>query len=610
MLPSTLRRQLNRLRRRERALGVAWCAARCLALCVVLLFIACFTDWLLDRGRDTPWGVRLSLLLVQIVAWPLAFFALVVALARRFSDDELALWVEARHPELRHRLISAVQLQRPGARTAGMSAELIAAATVQAEKQARNLDFPAVADHRRLRRAVLLLLPVVLVAGAVFLAFPATMQALMNRLFLGAAEIPRQVSLANASTAVWPAGEPGVLRFRVEGAQPGMQGEVGLSPESGPATRHELIPDPEGESGVYIARVPTADVNFTFLAWLGDGRLRTPGHIRYEPRPVVQRIEAVVQLPVSLGLRPDGTAFEEIQKGGDIVHRLPNSRARVVVGIQKPVVAGRIELLGPLSQPAATSQEPVHRTIDLKTAGDGSTLEGGFDVRPDEIAYRIVVRDEFGFENIEQPRRTIRTAPLDPPEVVLLPELAGDSGPVEDREIEGIPVLLGERFRFDYKASCRYGLSHARMRYRVVSRASRKEGDSGAVEEEEFRTLPIGPSPGAVNITDKAKSEFSTMPAADPRVLGGLEGGGRYDFNIRGIPDGKGGLLDLKEGDRIQFFVEVFSRADPEGRPGRSLVREKEVVGFQEFQAWLLKKEDLKERTRELEERQRNQKRP
>jgi hypothetical protein len=63
--------------------------------------------------------------------------------------------------------------------------------------------------------------------------------------------------------------------------------------------------------------------------------------------------------------------------------------------------------------------------------------------------------------------------------------------------------------------------------------------------------------------------------------------------------------LRLREGDRIQFYVEVFGRDEPEGRPGRSVVREKEVVNLQEFHAWLERKEDLKERTRELEQRQR-----
>ena len=63
-----------------------------------------------------------------------------------------------------------------------------------------------------------------------------------------------------------------------------------------------------------------------------------------------------------------------------------------------------------------------------------------------------------------------------------------------------------------------------------------------------------------------------------------------------------GAIYEMKEGDRIQFYVEVFSRAAPDGPPGRSAVREKEVVDEKGYFTWLERKDDLKERTRALEE--------
>jgi hypothetical protein len=109
-------------------------------------------------------------------------------------------------------------------------------------------------------------------------------------------------------------------------------------------------------------------------------------------------------------------------------------------------------------------------------------------------------------------------------------------------------------------------------------------------------------------VSEAAKAEFWAPPSQNQERLGGTEGGGGYDFKTTGIPDGKGGLLALRKGDRIQFYVEVFGRADPDGTPGRSVVREKEVVELKEYLAWLEKKEDLKERTRQLEEAQRGTK--
>ncbi|MGH7224609.1 MAG: hypothetical protein ACRELF_15405, partial [Gemmataceae bacterium] len=227
-------------------------------------------------------------------------------------------------------------------------------------------------------------------------------------------------------------------------------------------------------------------------------------------------------------------------------------------------------------------------------------------MQPD-TAYRIVVRDAFGLENTDKPRRGIRTGPVDPPEVALLPETLSprNAVPTEDDEIEGVPIVLGQRVRIDYECKAEYGLSHARLRYRVIPRTASRE-DEGEQVESEFLDLPLGAPRGqAGKPNNKALAEFFAPPSEDPDTLGGTVGGGRYDFDSAGIPDGKGGLLRLHEGDRIQFYVEVFGRADPDGVPGRSALREKEIVNQKDLLAWMEKREDHKERIRRLEEQQR-----
>ncbi len=358
-----------------------------------------------------------------------------------------------------------------------------------------------------------------------------------------------------------------------------------------------------------------------------------------------------MQLPGYVGLKPGGQPFEEPQKGGDILYRLPGSSARVLVETQKPIVKATIEVLGPphsFAEPikAGTRAETVRRSVDLTVGENGCKAEGTFlfqpGIRPEllmplavgvgvgcpvslpwagfvlvtredslqtETAYRIVVRDEFGLENSDRPRRGIRTGPVDSPEVALLPETLSQeatSEMKEEDEIEGIPLLLGQRVPLAYKCSAVYGLSRARLRYRVIPHTASREDDAAEPPERDFLPLPLGAPPGdANNVNRKAREEFSTWPVDDPDRLSGTEGGGRYDFDSAGIPDGKGGLLKLQEGDRIQFYVEVFGRADPDGAPGRSTVREKEVVNQKDFLAWLSKKEDQQERIRQLEERQR-----
>src|SRR5437660_260871 len=111
----TIRRQLNRLRRREGWLQLAWLGARCVAVLFLVLAVACLIDWLVDLRREIPIVLRVFLFAFQALLWLFALMALGVGLTRRPSDAEVALWVEEKMPSLAHRLISAVQLNRLGA---------------------------------------------------------------------------------------------------------------------------------------------------------------------------------------------------------------------------------------------------------------------------------------------------------------------------------------------------------------------------------------------------------------------------------------------------------------------------------------------------------------
>jgi hypothetical protein len=629
MVPRSLQRQLNRLRRRERLLRVTWAAARCLTVFSVVLAAACLIDFVVDLYRDTPRWLRLGLLGVQAALW-LAGAAFVLRfLMQRFHDAEVALWIEDRMPQLGHRLISAVQLNRPGAATAGMSPEMIAAVTRQAEDQAAAADFAQIADTWRLKWTAQLLAPPVLAVLILLVFWPDTLKALLARQFLDDRPIPRALAIASVRAhQVWPAGEEGVLRFRVRGAfAEHLRGEVRLDLPDGDKERHELIFESQDESGAtFLARVPPLARDFTYRAWLKDGRTHEAAEVHFEPRPLVRRQQAWMQLPSSIGVKASGKPYEEAQKGADIVYRLAGSTARVAIETQKPIAKATVEVLGPPSggqasslpaggKPTPRRLEVVRRSVELEVRGDGCTAEGVFAFDPGrrgesmqpETAYRIVVRDAFGLENNDKPRRGIRTAPVDPPEVALLPETLSprNAPPTEDDEIEGIPILLGQRVPIAYECKAMYGLSHARLRYRVIPHTASRD-EEGEASDSEFLPLPLGAPRGQPGKpSQKALEEFFAPPSDDPDTLGGIKGGGRYDFDSAGIPDGKGGLLKLQEGDRIQFYVEVFGRADPDGVPGRSAIREKEIVNQKDFWAWIEKKEDHKERIRQLEEQQR-----
>jgi len=649
MVPSTILRQLDRLRWRERWLRLAYGVTLGLTIALAVLAVCCTADWLIDRFQDTPLTVRRAMLGAQVMLWlGLAAVLLVWALMKSMSDDALALYVEERVPAFGHRLISALQLNRPNARTQGMSPALIAAATVQAEEQAAKENFTRLADHRRLERCFQLLFGVILI-GAPLLIFAFDLVAvLVARQFLADRDIPRSVSIAAAADRqVAPAGEEVALRFVVRG--PGLgsdtEGEVRIEPRDAPAETYPLVFAHRTANGeaIYTTRVRPGTVSYAYRAWLRDGRTRKAAHMQIEPRPAIVKLDAWVQLPDYTGRRPNGQPYETLQARGDIAGLL-GTKARLAVETQKPIDRATVELLGrpapellaglplpvidPLSVPlaglyawlvpvmvlasddvagpgalpgASPLPEFVYRRISMKLDESKQQAEAIFDLRPGEHVYRIEVADHYGFRNLDLPRRSIRLEPEEPPVVALLPERFPAAGKVssEDDEFEGVPVLYRGKFRFAYTASSPLGLGKAQMRYRLNG-----EGEWWPLPLKEVRgSTKMGPfdlKHGAfVHSGFLDKVEFHQLPSPDAdRFPPGTEGGGRYDFETAG--------LDLKIGDRIEFYVEVFDRNPAEDRqPGRSEVRQKTIVDIDQYLAWKEGVAQEESRIRQLENTQR-----
>ncbi len=648
---ATIRKQLSRLRRRERLLRLSWGVARWLAVVVAALAVACFTDWLIDRWLDTPLRVRVSLLIGQVLlgAWAAQRFVF-RPLFHRLRDDDLALWVESKAPAFEHRLISAVQLTRPQAQTRGMSPALIAAVDRQAEERAARLDFRQLLDRQRLRRGLWLGGGV---SGACLLLFaldPELVTTLIARQLLVDRDIPRSISLVAISPEVWPAGEGVELRFRVEGvgASAATEGELRIAPVGRRSEVYPLVHERTESDGsaLFVARNIHSSVDFGYGAWLGDGRTRKPAFVRFVPRPVVDKQDAWVQLPAYAGLRPDGSPYEQHQQRGEITG-LNGTTARVQARTQKPVKEARLEVLGrpgprilthllalDLAQPlgptgtlagqvaagvviAAREQKPelaVHagpemilRSIDLTVSVTGLRMDGSFELHAEQTGYRIGVKDRHGFANLEPPRRGVRVIGDEPPHVALLPERFAAPGQSvsEETEVEGLPVPLGEggqtlgSVRIGYTCRDPYGLDRARLRYRV------NEGPWRYLPLQEIRGSeqagPFDPRQGTFEKTGpRDQIEFHALPSSDLQAVPGrLDGGGRFDFLVRALPG-------LKLGDQVEFAVEVFDRnPDPQRPPGQSEIRRKEVVTEEEFVARVLQTLQQEARIRQLEQKQR-----
>ncbi|MFO0809630.1 MAG: hypothetical protein U0746_13480 [Gemmataceae bacterium] len=618
MTPPTIARRLAALRRRERFIRLAWGLARLVAVAAVALVVACAVDWWIDLRRETPYALRVGMLVGQIrLAAGLAAVWLLPPLFGRRDDAATALFVEERLPELSHRLISAVQLNRPNADTKGMSPAMIGEVTQEAEDDAKRRSFAALTDHKRLWNALGLLSVVGLFGGATWAVGSETVRTLLARQGLAAVEVPRQFSLRNETNEVWPAGEEVTLRLEIEGPHPpnSMSLDVLVVDDAGSQERlttpdYKVIEQRSADIGrvdVVAVPVPSALGDFTFHAWYADARLKTPGRVRRVPRPSVVRQDAWTLLPKHVGTTPDGRQYALPQTKGEIVG-LPGSSAMVAFITQKPIVKATLELLGTATAEEASKTggaAAVLRSLPVEVEAIGTEGTVVFDLRPAEIAYRIVVEDEYGFKNLDPARRGIKIVEEDAPQVVLLPEQFAPEAAgmlakldAEDFEVEGVPIPLGGSIRIAYGALHPYGLGAARLQYRI------NEGPWRPYTLQETpSTAETGPFDQRMGAFAKSKPgdqvQFHAIPSADPsRFPGRIEGGGRFDFQTRGLPE-------LQVGDKIEFYVEVGNRQPGSPKFGHSEVRLKAIVSVPQLVQWIdttLRQED---RIRQLETKQR-----
>jgi len=181
--------KLAALRRKLLTVAVLTDIAMVIAVCVEVLALAMFMDWWLDLPRS----VRAAMLLVQAAIFGfIVFWMIIRPILNQPSADELALMMEKAHPEFRSRLISSVQLARPGALGGNDSAAIAEAMVEQTEAIAAPIDFPKIVSTERLKNLSLLAASV-LVLGVAGLIFGRAVNVdLLKRVFLSNTPVPRK----------------------------------------------------------------------------------------------------------------------------------------------------------------------------------------------------------------------------------------------------------------------------------------------------------------------------------------------------------------------------------------------------------------------------------
>lgn len=679
--------QLRAWQFREWLFAALFAVAVLLGVFAVLLGAACATDWVYDRYADTPLWLKLPLTLVLAFGTLGAAYLLFRAV-RAPALDDLAFRAEAEFPDVEHRFVTSLQLTRPTAKTAGMSAQLIDAVVAESGEMAKKKRLAALADTSKLSAAALVFFPLLLIVGVAVFLFGNLLWVLVQRQLYVSVDIPRSTALTAAHQELWPSGDAPVLHVRVTGPIRDTDAGVLLASATAddgtnrPTETYELKFDKwetENETALFVAKLPPASESFTFHARLRDGRTRTAGQVRFAPRPVVTDVEAYVQMPVYVD--PAGKKrYERITPQGEVTaHR--DCAVRVKAAVSKPVTSANLVLLGRDgagvevvldTKPMAMRIEQLvvidvaTRQVKRDVAGDpilapSTVAEAQFDLAlppapanpkgPPRLpsAYRIEVTDENGFTNLTPPRRGISVTPDDPPRVALLDELIKapkDTGPADDYEVRGIPLLVGGKVQIGYRATSPLGLLHAHLVYRVNDEAEWFALSLTPVTADETVVGKFVPELGLFeNYTHDQSVEFYPIPSADPESEpSGLAAGGKYTFKVDALTKltaDKKGRTKLETGDRVEFYVAVYDRKFallPEGErrrrelspstppagvaagsgdrppvevsstlrpPGVSESRIKKVVSTSEFQAWFDQRDRSKESLRRIEDLQR-----
>lgn len=608
----TLTNNLKAWQRKEWAFRASWGVARMALAVLAVLATCCFVDWKLDRSRDVPLWFRAFLTLGQLALYSaLAYFFLFRL--RVPALDDLAARAEEAIPEFGHRLVTALQLNRPDARTAGMSTALIEDCTREAEELSRQHSFAGLIDRSRLEWATALLIPVGLFATAFVVLRPTLTGILLARQLLLPVPIPRDVEVTNVTPELWPAGDEVTLTFDVVGpVDEDTEGTVRVMPEGQPAeTFPAKFAARTGEDRArFVAKLPPSSSPFAFRAWIADGRTRSTSNVRFDTRPGVKELAAWVLLPSYVD--PEGKRrYERFQPQGEVLAPV-DATVRVEALATKPIATATLVLL---TRDPKTGTEKDGTRMPMILTEDRTAAVGSFEMATNPSGYRVELVDDNNFANLSPPRRGVSALPDEPPEVELLQEILIDPASatpaaMEDAEVNGMPLADGGQVMIGYRARSPLGISRVNILYKVN-------------DEENYRPLPLSPTTADLAKVGKflpdlglfeksgatGQVEFYSLPSADPEnEPSGLQAGGRYNFQTAALskigPDKKPAKLEV--GDRVEFYVQAYDRNPASGRPpGESRKLGKTVVTNAGLQAWLDARDQSRENLRRIEEKQR-----
>ncbi len=480
---------LDSLRKQWRSGRVASGALLLVSIVAGMLILLAVGDALLHWGAGGRW--------VSTALWVGASVAGASSLVGRrlledARDDYFAALVEEKHPELRNRLINALQLGRgtePG------SKRIIAEIVADAAKATRDLDFADCLDRRPVRRAATATaVSVVVIVG--LLLFPRFANA-MSRVLLPFAEIAPYTdtrivgdSIQPKAGARFPEGSDVEVAVEVAGVVP-TTARLHVRSADGKTRVLPMSSQPRKPT-VFVAKLPEVDQSFSFVIAAGDARSNERS-IEIVRRPQVDSLQIAYRLPPYAG-----SEARSAQESNGEIAALPGTTVEMTLVATKPL------------------REAVLRTesgalIELLKGKDATIWNGSFVLWSDAIAkqphevgiegrfvkaptrYQVRLVDTDGYDNGDSLWRSVTLVKDQPPQVTI----TKPGKDVQLRPSESLEIAVTARDDF--------GLATTKILFRinddstVRELASFKHDGDLLREASETKRLEFGKGAGGVS---------------------------------------------------------------------------------------------------------------
>ncbi|MBG88880.1 MAG: hypothetical protein CMO80_18530 [Verrucomicrobiales bacterium] len=330
---TSLEKRVRALRRRMMSVAAGTGGATAGLALIGLLMLGMFADWSLEL----PWFARLVWLGLTIYTVCHILREQVIRRVLNAPDvDEAALMLERAFPKFCSRLISALQLSRPGAVYPGEAHVFVQLLVKQTEAEAEEVEFTSIVNPQPMRDRTAGLLCLIGISGILYGFGGDTTAALLKRSLLSGVQIPRDTMVENTTgDLIVGRGDSLVIQAEATGIIPA-EGLVIVDYESS-ADREFTMVKAEN-SATYTRRLESVQESFNYVVYLNDGRSKVH-KVRVLARPTVAGMKARQQFP-------EYTGFPETPRSLADLSLLSGSRLKLTIEANKPVSKGYIQLHG------------------------------------------------------------------------------------------------------------------------------------------------------------------------------------------------------------------------------------------------------------------------